>query len=770
MNKILSICLIVALFSTVSCNQTATNTTKTDTLSLIPYPAKVTTKDGTFEINIDTKIVATGKARKVADLFAKHIQTATGFDFAFANDKTQNAIVFELDDKIEHDEGYSLSVSNDEVIARAKTEKGLFYAMQTLRQLLPTSIESKEVVDEKWLIPAVEIIDQPRFSYRGMHLDEARHFHGMETVKSFIDQLAYHKMNHFHWHLTDDQGWRIEIKKYPKLASISSQRNGTLIGHYNDTPQQYDGKKYGGYYTQEQIKEIVAYAAERFITVVPEIEMPGHAQAVLAAYPELSCEPEKTFEVWQKWGVSDNVFCPNEATFAFLEGVIDEVVELFPSKYIHIGGDECPKTKWKESDFCQNLIKEKGLKDEHELQSYFIQRMEKYINSKGKQIIGWDEILEGGLAPNATVMSWRGVEGGIEAAQQKHDVIMTPTSNCYLDYYQSTHPDEPLAIGGFLPLEKVYNFEPVPAELTEDEAKYILGAQVNLWTEYIPTREKLEYMAFPRLCALSEVVWTPKAVKNFEGFIPRIAIHIERLGKMNINSANHLYEIDSKTASDNGEVSLSFSTLADAKIYYTTDGSEPTQSSTLYEGEIAINKTTTVIAQAFLGTEKVGRGWEQTFEIHKASGKQITLVNQPHEKYQGGGNSSIINGVLGSNERYGDSEWLGFDGENCEALIDFGEAVELSNYTFRNFDGEGQWIYLPKSITLLASSDGKNFEVFHTGKVEKTGEKVVTTSYQLGAKTIRYLKVVFENYGQIPDDRQGGGNPAWLFVDEMIIN
>ena len=772
MNQILSIFLIVAvLFSTVGCDQTATHSSTTDTLSLIPYPAKVTTQKGTFEINADTKIVAADNAKKVADLFVKQINTATGFDIAYANDRSQNTIVFELDENIEHVEGYTLTVTNNEVLAKAKTEQGLFYAMQTLRQLLPKSIENKEVVaNEKWLIPAVEIVDEPRFSYRGMHLDEARHFHGMETVKSFIDQLAYHKMNHFHWHLTDDQGWRIEIKKYPKLTEVSSQRNGTLIGHYNDMPHQFDGEKYGGYYTQEQIKEIVAYAAERYITVVPEIEMPGHAQAVLAAYPEFSCEPEKTYEVWQIWGISDNVFCPNEATFTFLEGVIDEVVELFPSKYIHIGGDECPKTKWKESDFCQSLIKEKGLKDEHELQSYFIQRMEKYINSKGKQIIGWDEILEGGLAPNATVMSWRGIEGGIEAAKQQHDVIMTPTSHCYLDYYQSTHADEPLAIGGFLPLEKVYSFEPVPTELTADEAKYILGAQVNLWTEYIPTREQLEYMAFPRLCALSEVVWSPKEARDFEKFIPRITVHIERLKLMGVQSANHLYEIESKTESENGMVDLALSTLAEAKIYYTTDGSEPTENATLFNKSIAISKTTTVKAQAFVNGEALGRGWEKTFEIHKAAGKKITFTEQPHEKYKGGGSASIINGILGSNERYGGTEWLGFEGINVEATIDFGAVTAISDFAFRNFDGEGQWIYLPKSVTLFASEDGETFSEIHKEVIEKTGEKVVTTSFQIEETKTRFLKVVFENYGIIPEGRQGGGNAAWLFVDEMIIN
>jgi hexosaminidase len=771
MTKYLSSCLLITICVLISCN-TENDSIKTteNSVNLIPFPNSLIQKKGVFEITEKTEIIANNSTKNVAQLFINKIKKTTNFNLTFANNGTQNIIIFELDASIEHREGYELSVTTDRIKLKAKTENGLFYAMQTLRQLLPKEFESPTVIKKiPWKIPAVEIKDAPRFKYRGTHLDVARHFSDVATIKAFIDQLVYHKINHFHWHLTDDQGWRIEIKKYPKLTKISSQRKGTLIGHYNDQPHQFDGKPYGGFYTQEEIKEIVSYASERFITVIPEIEMPGHAQAVLAAYPELSCEANKQYEVWQLWGVSDNVFCPTEATFSFLEGVIDEVIELFPSQYIHIGGDECPKIKWKESAFCQALIKEKGLKNEHGLQSYFIQRMEKYINAKGRQIIGWDEILEGGLAPNSTVMSWRGIEGGIEAAKQKHDVIMTPTSHCYLDYYQSTHPDEPLAIGGFLPLKKVYNYEPIPVELTEAESKYILGTQVNLWTEYIPNKTKLNYMAFPRLCALSETAWSTKAVRNFDKFIPRLTKHIERLQLMGINTANHLYEIESKIESTGKLVNLSFSTLAKAEIYYTLDGSIPNESSNLYDKNLVITENSEVKAQAFLNGEKVGRIWSEKFSIHKAVGKKITLVNQPNDKYKGGGNSSIINGVFGSNERYGDAEWLGFDGKNCEVIIDFGKEAFIEGFSFRNFNGEGQWIYLPKGIRILISNDGKKFKQIANIEVVKTTEKVVTTDYIIKGKSTQFLKIIFENYGLIIEEKQGGGNPSWLFVDEIVV-
>jgi hexosaminidase len=441
---------------------------------------------------------------------------------------------------------YTLTVDSKGVYIGGDNESGVFYGIQTLIQLLPVSADANQITNSKLPIPYVVIKDVPRFAYRGLMLDCGRHFFPVDFVKQFIDYIALHKMNYFHWHLTEDQGWRIEIKKYPKLTSIGAYRNGTIVGHFPGSSN--DNERYGGFYTQEQIKDIVKYAADRYITVIPELELPGHSGAAIAAYPQLSCFPDSATVVpkgmgsaagkeqqangqpkivQESWGVYKDVYCPSDYTFNFLQDVIDEIIPLFPAKYIHIGGDECPKDAWKQSAFCQQLIAEKGLKDEHGLQSYFIGRIEKYINSKGKSIIGWDEILEGGLAPNATVMSWRGEQGGIDAAKQNHDVIMTPTTYVYFDYAQAKN-DDSLMIGGFLPLEKVYSYNPIPAVLTPEQSKHVLGGQGNLWTEYIANGRKAEYMLFPRADALSEVLWSPLAKKNFEDFQKRLQVQFKR--------------------------------------------------------------------------------------------------------------------------------------------------------------------------------------------------------------------------------------------------
>ncbi|MEO8765482.1 MAG: beta-N-acetylhexosaminidase [Ginsengibacter sp.] len=503
--------------------------TMAQNISIVPQPVemrmpKIAAK---FTITKSTTIVLEGSGlEKSAASFNEYLLKFYGFELKTAQHATdKNVIVlnFERMD-VPVSGAYTMLVNQDGVYIAGDNETGVFYGIQTLKQLLPVQLPAGLA------FPYISIKDYPRFQYRGMHLDVGRHFFGVVEVKKYIDYLAYHKFNNFHWHLTEDQGWRIEIKKYPLLTSTGGFRNGTIIGHHPGTGN--DSLHYGGFYTQDEVKEIVQYAQDRYITVIPEIELPGHSSAAIAAYPQLSCFPGEATKIlpatpWsgsrdgkqvqQTWGVFEDVYCPSDYTFSFLENVLDEVMELFPSKYIHIGGDECPKDIWKRSPFCQHLIKEKGLKDEHELQSYFIGTIEKYINSKGRKIIGWDEILEGGLAPNATVMSWRGEEGGIAAARQHHDVIMTPGSYCYFDHSQSK-PEDSVTIGGYLPLEKVYSYEPIPKELNEKEAKFILGAQGNVWTEYIGNMSKLEYMIFPRMTALSEVLWSPKKSRNWNAF------------------------------------------------------------------------------------------------------------------------------------------------------------------------------------------------------------------------------------------------------------
>jgi len=663
-------------------------------------------------------------------------------------------IVFVQKDIIGSREAYQLDVSKQKVGIVFAQAEGQFYAIQTLLQLFQ---------GETNYLPAVTIKDAPRYAYRGMHLDVARHFFPVSFIKKYIDHLAKYKYNNFHWHLTEDQGWRIEIKKYPKLQTVAAFRKETLIGHYSDKPHQFDGQKYGGYYTQKEVKEIVAYAKKRYINIIPEIEMPGHAQAAIAAYPELGCTG-KPIEVATKWGVFEDVYCPNETTFQFLEDVLTEVMDLFPSKYIHIGGDECPKTQWEESPFCQELMKENHLKDEHELQSYFIQRMEKFINSKGRQIIGWDEILEGGLAPNATVMSWRGMKGGIEAARQNHDVIMTPGAYCYFDHYQSTSSDEPLAIGGFTSLEKVYSFEPTPSALTPKEAQHVIGAQANVWTEYMKTPEKVEYMIFPRMMALAEVVWSPKEKRNFKNFVVRLEPQLVQYK----NAANHLFDVKAKINSDNG-VYVQLSTDSPSPIIrYSLDG-DVTRNSSIADSKVIIQKSGILSAQSFVKDQKVGHGVAIQFEIHKAAGKAIQLLNNPSPKYNSGGNNAIFNGVLGSNERYGDKEWLGWEGEDCIAIIDFGQPTTCQKVKFRFFNGKGQWIYPPQSVDIFSSEDGQHFTKVKNFKVPDGAQRVIAADFNFAPIHTKYLKVHIHRHGIIEAGQQGGGHEAWLFVDEILV-
>ena len=511
--------------------------------SVIPKPAELVMARGSFVIDAKTELTVSPLNDQTvlpADFLAGMLRKSASVSMQVKEDagEGRNRIIMIIDTTAsEKSEGYTLSVTHRNIVLKSPSAAGLFRGVQTIRQLLPPEVEAEGGLagEAAATVPACYIEDAPRFSYRGMHLDVSRHFFTVEEVKRYLDVMALHKFNVFHWHLTDDQGWRIEIKNYPELTTVGSQRSETLVGHGGRPPFTFDGTPHGGYYTHEQVKEIVKYASDRFITVIPEIEMPGHAVAALASYPWLSCTG-KRLDVQTRWGVFDDVFCAGKDTvFAFLEDVLDEVTGLFPSEYIHIGGDECPKVRWETCPACQKRIRDEGLEDEHELQSWFITRMENYLSTLGRKIIGWDEILEGGLAPGATVMSWRGISGGIQAARMNHDVIMTPTTHMYLDYYQAEPAGEPLAIGGYLPLERVYSFEPLPDELTAEEQKYILGLQGNVWTEYISDISHLEYMAFPRAFAISETGWTPAMKKDFEEFLARLEVQKARYDVMKIN-------------------------------------------------------------------------------------------------------------------------------------------------------------------------------------------------------------------------------------------
>jgi hexosaminidase len=538
--KRLILFVMAVMFLFTGC-KTDSASVKENVYAVVPAPVSIKEMSGSFVFSKKSKIILsslTNENKLAADFLASLVKNPTGFDIPVAEGtKAASGSVFmSIDTAVANKEGYVLTVNSQKIIIKAQTAVGLFYAVQTIRQLLPPEVERDSVVNNLTLkVPSCEITDEPRFAYRGMHLDVGRHLFPVEYIKRYIDMIALHKMNTFHWHLTEDQGWRIEIKKYPKLTEVGAFRKETIVGHAGKKPAVYDGKPYGGFYTQEDIRDIVAYAKSKFITVIPEIEMPGHSLAALAAYPELSCTGGP-FEVGTKWGVFDNVYCAGkEETFKFLEDVLTEVIALFPSQYIHIGGDECPKTKWAKCPLCQQRIRQEGLKDEKELQSYFIRRIEKFLISKGKRLIGWDEILEGGLAPEATVMSWRGTAGGIEAAKQGHDVIMSPNKYVYLDYYQCEPEGQPLAIGGYLPLELVYSFNPQFSELNANEQKHILGLQGNVWSEYLSTPQYMEYMTYPRMFAISEIGWTPASKKDFEDFLARFEVQRKRYDKLGIN-------------------------------------------------------------------------------------------------------------------------------------------------------------------------------------------------------------------------------------------
>lgn len=656
-------------------------------------------------------------------------------------------------------EEYFLRIQPEGIFVNYSSNQGYFYALQTLAQLFEEHKKSGK-------IPAMDILDEPKFKWRGMHLDVVRHFFTVEEVKKYLDYLAFYKINRFHWHLTDDQGWRIEIKKYPKLTEIGSKRKETMTGPYVNN--QFDGIPYGGFYTQEEIKEVINYAKKLHITIVPEIEMPGHTLAALTAYPELSCTGGP-FEVATKWGVFDDVFCPKEETFTFLENVLEEVIALFPSDYIHIGGDECPKTRWKECPRCQNLMKKEGLKDEHELQSYFITRIEKYVNSQGRKIIGWNEILEGGLAPNAAVMSWTGEDGGIEAAKTGHFAVMTPGGYLYFDHYQGDPKNEPLAFGGNNPLDKVYSYNPIPSALNKEESKFIMGIQANLWSEYIPDFKQVEYMLFPRLMALSEVSWGTSDPENYVEFENRVIRHFDFLEERNINYAKSIFNLNGKVIRNKNGISYELSNTRNPNgIYYTTDGSEPTASSLSYSAPIPVAKSQTINAAYFENNEIKSAITSQSFEISKSTGKNIQLENEPSPNYSFGGELTLVDGIIGNPKILGKT-WLGFEGKDVVATIDLGEKTAFSLLTFNSLDNKGSWIHLAKSAKIYTSDDGKNYN-----QIKEITQKEIQNSkgqmkIELNPTSARYVQIHIFNAGIIPAGNPGAGSGAWLFIDEIGI-
>lgn len=603
MKRIAIISAFLALL--VSCAGTVS---KQPEVSVIPRPQSVLVDEGTFCISKDTKVYLEDSSEemlRIVGFLNEKLSKAAGFELQVVDARPdEDAICFVAAEM--PSESYAINVQPATINVEYGDGAGAFYALQTFFQLLPVEIYSQERqkgID--WVVPCCAIEDAPRFKYRGMHLDVCLHYFDLEFLKKYIDIMAAHKVNRFHWHLTEDQGWRLEIKKYPLLTEKGQWRKETVVGSLSSGV--YDGIPHGGYYTQEQVKELVKYAADRYVTIIPEIELPGHALAAIACYPELSCGLEDHYETATRWGIFKQVYCPKETTFEFLEDVFDEVFELFPSELIHIGGDECPKASWKACPDCQALIRKLGLKDEYELQSYFVTRMEKYINSKGRQIIGWDEILQGGLAPNAKVMSWLGEEGGIKAAQQHHEVVMSPHYKYYLDYWQADPYSEPLAMSGPTTLRTMYDYEPVPEVLTPEESKYIIGVEGCVWTEYMPTPERVEYMAWPRMCAIAETGWTRRE-KDWDGFVQRLEKHFGRLDGMDVAYCSAFYNpmiVFHKDTPHNMVVTMTVDAPG-AEIHYTLDGSVPTADSPKYEIPFSINRSQTVTAAAYRDGRQIG--------------------------------------------------------------------------------------------------------------------------------------------------------------------
>lgn len=746
--------------------------------AVIPLPQEITKSEGElFTLNNNTKIVypkGSDIQKQTAEFLSEYIKFSTGINLKVTDEESaDNVIILKADYKADKPESYNLTVNGKQIIINGSDDAGTFYGVQTLRKSMPADATENTVV-----FPAVDIKDYPRFAYRGMMLDVSRHFFPTEFIKKYIDILALHNINRFHWHITDDQGWRIEIKKHPELTKIGSQREQTVIGRNSG---EFDGKPYGGFYTQEEIKDIVAYAQKKFITIIPEVDLPGHMLAALATYPNLGCTGGP-YKVSGEWGVFDDVLCAgNDSVYTFLEDVYGEVIELFPSTYIHVGGDECPKVRWKTCPKCQAKIKAEGLKAdanhsaEDKLQSYVISRIEKFLNSRGRQIIGWDEILEGGLAPNATVMSWRGMEGGIAAAKQQHNAIMTPNSHLYFDAYQTRDTqDEPLAIGGYTPIEKVYAFEPVPSELSADEQKYIIGTQANLWTEYILDSQHAEYMVLPRIAALAEVQWTEPSKKDFTTFLPRLNRLLKLYDRLGFNYAKHIFDISSKIepSAEKKAIIVTLATADNAPIYYTLDGTTPTEKSSKYTQPIEIKANADLKAVA-IRDGKASKIYSENFSFNKATLKNVTFEEAPNSQYTYNGAITLVDGKRGR-PSFGSGEWLGFNKKAMTAIVDLEEPTEVSSVSVGTFVSPGSWIFGARQFTVFVSDDNKTFKQVsdesYPAMNQDQEEKVIDLTATFPTVKTRYVKLVVKTEQSIPAWHAGKGNPAFIFVDEISIN
>lgn len=755
-------------------------------VEIIPEPVSIEERGGYFNLTSSIDIYTAGNPEedKIAKYFQEQFAMVSGFNLEFKkieDRRNDQGVIFELLPEADSlgDEGYLLNVKRRKIELSAYRPTGLFRGLQTLFQLMPPAIYGDKLLENtEWKIPRVVIFDKPRYAWRGMHLDVSRHFFPKDFILRYIDMIAMHKMNVFHWHLTDDNGWRIEIDKYPKLTEIAAWHVDREDTPWREVtpPEPGEEATYGGFYTKDEVREVVQYAADRHITVLPEIEMPGHVSEVLAAYPELSCTGGPFYVQPGSYWPNTDIFCAgNEQTFEFLEGVLDEVIELFPCEYIHIGGDEATKTVWENCKKCQKRIKDEGLENEHELQSWFIKRMEKYLNGKGKKLIGWDEILEGGLAPEATVMSWRGFDGGIESARQGHDVVMSPVSHCYFDYYQANPDFEPAGIGGFTTLKMVYGFDPTPPVLNEKEAKHVLGGQGNVWTEYISTPEHAEYMSTPRMTALAEVLWSPKENLDWDSFRGRLNHQFDRFDAMNLNYSKGSYAVDFVTDFD--EEQNQFVVKMETEQYkpdirFTIDGSDPTPVSEIYTKPLIIDSTTTIKAGIFEDGKLKETFSEKTIVFHQGLGAKVKYKTQANFRYPGQGEQTLLDGLKGiKNHRTG--QWQGFQGDDLELTIDLGSVKPINRVSATFFQREASWIFLPKSFEVSYSEDGKSYsrvKILDNPIPPKTdGAFIEEFGFDFANANARFVKVKAVNLGVCPEWHDGDGGKCWLFVDEVVV-